>query len=289
MAHYQPRQMLVTGGAGFIGANFIHYMLAHDNSVQIINLDKLTYAGSLTHLKNLPSPHRHYFIEGDIADESLVNHVIQHHHIDTIVHFAAETHVDRSIEDPGDFIRTNLTGTYVLLEAARHHWLDLSADDCHLRRFHHISTDEVFGSLSADEPAFTEDSRYNPHSPYAASKAAADHLVRSYYTTYALPITLTNCSNNYGPYQHAEKFIPTIINACIHKQPIPIYGNGKNIRDWLYVEDHCAAILSVITQGKIGESYNIGGNNEWDNLALAKYIACKWINTIQVNNLMQHY
>lgn len=270
--NYQARVMLVTGGAGFIGANFIRLALQHDPALTIINLDKLTYAGNLANLANLPHPDRHHFVQGDITDTTLVRHLMAHHHIDTIVHFAAESHVDRSISGPQAFIETNIVGTFVLLEAARHHWINIENADLTKRRFHHISTDEVFGSLQPTDPLFTETTRYQPRSPYSASKAGSDHLVQAYHHTYGLPITMTNCSNNYGPYQHKEKLIPTIINACLNWQPIPIYGNGKNIRDWLYVEDHCLGILEVIKHGRLGESYNIGGHNEWENLALAQYI-----------------
>ena len=269
---YQPRSMLVTGGAGFIGANFIRHVLSQDADVRIINVDKLTYAGSLDNLHDLPDPERHHFIRGDITDATLIRHVLQHHHIDTIVHFAAESHVDRSISGPAPFVETNIMGTFVLLEAARHHWFEVEECLPQHCRFHHISTDEVFGSLSPHDPLFTEQTPYHPRSPYSATKAGSDHLVYAYHHTYGLPITLSNCSNNYGPYQHPEKFIPTVIRACLMEQPIPIYGNGRNIRDWLYVEDHCRGILQVIKQGKVGESYNIGGNNEWENIALANYI-----------------
>lgn len=280
MTSYQPRSMLVTGGAGFIGCNFIHYMLTHEPTIRIINLDKLTYAGSLDHLQQLPNPEHHHFIQGDITDANLVRHVLQHHHIDTIVHFAAESHVDRSITSPSDFIKTNVTGTFVLLEAARHHWFAVEERLPSQCRFHHVSTDEVFGALQANDPPFTEKTPYQPRSPYSASKAGSDHLVRAYYHTYGLPISLSNCSNNYGPYQHAEKFIPTIIRACLTEQPIPIYGNGKQIRDWLYVEDHCRALHHIIKKGKLGESYNIGGNNEWENIALATHI-CEQLNSLK--------
>jgi dTDP-glucose 4,6-dehydratase len=272
MSHYQPRCMLVTGGAGFIGANFIRYALSAMPNVQIINLDKLTYAGSLDNLANLPNPDRHRFIQGDITDAALIRHLLHHYHIDTIIHFAAESHVDRSIASPAAFVETNVLGTFVLLEAARHHWIDVDNTDLSQCRFHHISTDEVFGSLNHNDPAFSETTAYQPRSPYSASKAGSDHLVNAYYHTYGLPITITNCSNNYGPYQHTEKFIPTVIQSCLHSKPIPIYGNGKNIRDWLYVTDHCCGILAVLTQGKVGQSYNIGGNNEWENLQLAHFI-----------------
>lgn len=272
---YQPHYMLVTGGAGFIGANFVRYMLTNHPQVKIINLDKLTYAGNLANLENLPHPEQHHFIQGDITDAALVRHIMNHHHIDTIVHFAAESHVDRSITGPQAFIETNIVGTFVLLEAARHQWIEIENADLSKRRFHHVSTDEVFGSLQPEDPLFTETTRYQPRSPYSASKAGSDHLVNAYHHTYGLPVTMTNCSNNYGPYQHEEKFIPTIIKSCLKGQPIPIYGNGKNIRDWLYVEDHCRGIVDVIQEGVLGESYNIGGHNEWENLKLAQYICDK--------------
>lgn len=255
--------MLVTGGAGFIGSNFIRHVLAHEPNIDIINLDKLTYAGSLDNLQHLPDANRHHFIQGDICDATLVNHIMQHHHIDTVVHFAAESHVDRSIQDPTAFITTNVLGTFTLLEAARHH---------QIKRFHHISTDEVYGSLQLHDPAFTEQTAYQPRSPYSASKAGSDHMVQAYYHTYQLPITMSNCSNNYGPQQHPEKFIPTVIRNCLNRTAIPVYGQGKNIRDWLYVDDHCSAILAILNHGKVGETYNIGGNNEWENLALAELI-----------------
>ncbi len=269
---YQPHSMLVTGGAGFIGANFIHHVLKNEPDVHVINLDKLTYAGSLAYLNNLADADRYHFIRGDINDTKLVRHILQHHHIDTIVHFAAESHVDRSISSPAAFVETNVMGTFSLLEAARHHWFEVEKckpDHC---RFHHISTDEVYGSLQPNDPLFTETTPYSPRSPYSATKAGSDHLVNAYYHTYGLPITLSNCSNNYGPFQHAEKFIPTVIRSCLKWQHIPIYGNGKNIRDWLYVDDHCRGVMQIIKQGKMGENYNLGGNNEWENISLANYI-----------------
>lgn len=268
---YQPRSMLVTGGAGFIGANFIRHVLAHEPNIHIINLDKLTYAGSLDYLKDLPQ-NRYHFIRGDITDAAQVRHLLQHNHIDTIVHFAAESHVDRSIAGPADFVQTNLLGTFTLLEAARHHWFEVENSEPAHCRFHHISTDEVYGSLNSNDPGFTENTPYDPRSPYSATKAGSDHLINAYYHTYGLPVTISNCSNNYGPYQHAEKFIPTIIRSCLNWQRIPVYGNGKNIRDWLYVEDHCRGILQIIKQGKMGDKYNLGGNNEWENIALARLI-----------------
>lgn len=277
---YIPRFMLVTGGAGFIGANFIRHVLTHENDIHIVNLDKLTYAGSLDNLKDLPNAERYHFIQGDICDAALVRHVLQHHCIDTIVHFAAESHVDRSITGPAAFIETNINGTFTLLEAAKQHWFDIENCKPEHCRFHHISTDEVYGSLLPSDPAFTENTPYRPNSPYSASKASSDHLARAYYHTYGLPVTISNCSNNYGPYQHAEKFIPTIIRSCLAGQPIPVYGNGKNIRDWLYVEDHCTAVMAVINNGRVGESYNIGGNNEWENITLAKFI-CEQLDKIK--------
>lgn len=279
MNHYQPRVMLVTGGAGFIGSNFVRHALEHDSTVNIINLDKLTYAGSLDHLAHLPHAERHHFIQGDINDMHLIRHVLHHHHIDTIVHFAAESHVDRSITGPKDFVETNINGTFTLLEAARHHWLEVEGRSPEQCRFHHISTDEVYGSLNYDSPGFSEESPYDPRSPYSASKASSDHLVNAYHHTYGLPITMSNCSNNYGPYQHTEKLIPTIILSCLNERSIPIYGKGKNIRDWLYVDDHCHGIMKIIHQGKVGNRYNIGGNNEWENIQLAEYI-CEQLNQL---------
>lgn len=279
-AKYQPKNMLVTGGAGFIGANFIHYINKTQPEIKIVNLDKLTYAGSLENLENLAKPEQHQFIKGDICNVKLITEILTKHNIDTIVHFAAESHVDRSISGPAAFIQSNLIGTFSLLEAARMHWLNNDNRDQQSCRFHHISTDEVFGSLNASDPLFTETTAYQPRSPYSASKAGSDHLVDAYYHTYGLPITLSNCSNNYGPRQHSEKLIPTIINACLAEKAIPIYGNGSNIRDWLYVEDHCKGIWLIIENGAVGEHYNIGGDNEWDNLALAKKI-CQLMDTIK--------
>ncbi len=269
---YQPHHVLVTGGAGFIGCNFVRYLLSTDAQVNIVNLDLLTYAGSLDNLTALPDPGRHTFVQGDICDRALVDHLLQAHRIDTVVHFAAESHVDRSITGPASFIQTNLVGTFTLLEAARAAWLEKPGVARKAVRFHHISTDEVYGALTRAEPAFTETTPYSPNSPYSASKAGSDHLVRAYFHTYGLPVTTTNCSNNYGPYQHGEKFIPTVIRSCLQQQPIPVYGDGSNIRDWLYVDDHCRGIDRVIRQGALGECYNIGGCNEWANLAIANKI-----------------
>lgn len=272
MNNYIPKNILVTGGAGFIGCNFIRYLLAQNPNVFIVNLDLLTYAGSLTNLEELADEKHHHFIQGDICNRILIDSILREHKIDTIVHFAAESHVDRSITGPAAFIQTNIIGTFTLLEAARQYWLiekKYAENNC---RFHHVSTDEVYGSLQAHDQPFIETTPYAPNSPYSASKAGSDHLVRAYFSTYGLPVTLTNCSNNYGPYQHKEKLIPTVILACLNSQAIPVYGNGSNIRDWLYVEDHCKAIQAVICKSKIGESYNIGGENELANITLIEKI-----------------
>jgi dTDP-glucose 4,6-dehydratase len=267
---HRPRNVLVTGGAGFIGCNFVRYLLATDPEVRIVNLDLLTYAGSLDNLRDLPDPARHVFVQGDICDRGLVDRLLREHQIDTLVHFAAESHVDRSITGPAAFVETNLVGTFTLLEAARTAWLD--GKTAEHSRFHHISTDEVYGTLGRDNPPFTETTPYAPNSPYSASKAGSDHLARAYFHTYKLPVVTTNCSNNYGPFQHGEKFIPTVIRSCLRQQPIPVYGDGSNIRDWLYVEDHCRGIEAVIHQGRLGETYNIGGCNEWANINIVKKI-----------------
>lgn len=271
MKQHTPEIMLVTGGAGFIGSHYVHHALTQYPQLKIVNLDLLTYAGTLKNLQNLPDQNRHHFIQGNICDKKLVQSILQEYKVDTIVHFAAESHVDRSIIDPTIFIETNVLGTLVLLEAARHYWLSqkMNADQC---RFHHISTDEVYGTLTPKDPAFTEHTPYAPNSPYSASKASSDHLVRAYFETYQLPITISNCSNNYGPNQHPEKLIPTIIRSCLENKAIPIYGNGKNRRDWLFVNDHCHAIDSVIQNGRLGESYNIGGNTECENIEIAQKI-----------------
>lgn len=260
------KNILITGGAGFIGSNFIHH-INQNPQFNLLNLDKLTYAGFLSHLNHLPHPEQHNFIEGDICDADLVQKLMQTHNIDTIVHFAAESHVDRSIAGPAEFITTNIVGTFTLLEAAKKHWQQQGD-----YRFHHISTDEVYGSLSPTDPAFSETTAYDPNSPYSASKASSDHLVRAYHATYGLPVTLSNCSNNYGPRQHTEKLIPTVIKACMNRQPIPVYGDGSNIRDWLYVTDHCEAIQKILQLGKNGETYNIGGDAEWSNIELVRLI-----------------
>lgn len=262
------RNVLVTGGAGFIGSNFIRSLMVNEQGVEIVNLDALTYAGSAENLQGLPDPERHNFIHGDIGNRQLVDELLREHEIDTIVHFAAETHVDRSILGPAQFIQTNVIGTFVLLEAVREYWLDERSLSSQEVRFHHISTDEVFGSLRPGEPAFNENTPYAPNSPYAASKAASDHLVRSYGQTYGLPFSITNCSNNFGPYQFPEKLIPLMISNALKGLPLPIYGDGLQIRDWLYVGDHCEAILEVIRSGKPGETYIVGGNNQPTNLVV---------------------
>jgi len=269
---YQPRHMLVTGGAGFIGCNFVRYMLQTDSDVRIVNLDALTYAGSLDNLQGLADASRHTFVQGDICDRALVERLLRQHDVDTVVHFAAESHVDNSIAGPEIFVKTNVMGTFTLLDAARQFWQQKkgwSELEC---RFHHISTDEVYGTLAAGDAAFCETTPYAPNSPYSASKAGSDHLVRAYFHTYGLPVTTTNCSNNYGPYQHQEKFIPTVIRACLDKKPVPVYGDGSNIRDWLYVTDHCTGIDAVVRNGRLGETYNIGGINEWANINIVRLI-----------------
>jgi dTDP-glucose 4,6-dehydratase len=274
------RHILVTGGAGFIGSNFVHYLLQSEPDVQIINLDALTYAGSLENLKDLPDPSRHVFIPGDITDRELVDRIFAEYEIDTVVHFAAETHVDRSILDPGAFVQTNVIGTFTLLEAARKAWLVDKTVPRDAVRFHHVSTDEVFGTLSKADPPFREETAYQPRSPYAASKAASDHFVRAYYTTYGLPISISNCSNNYGPRQFPEKLIPLMILNATNGKPLPIYGDGMQIRDWLYVDDHCEALWKVATQGKVGETYCIGGDNQPANIEIVRTI-CQILDELQ--------
>lgn len=268
------KNLLVTGGAGFIGSNFVHYVLTHEPELTIVNLDKLTYAGNLHNLDGLQDHPRHFFVQGDICDPTLVRKVLRDHSIDTIVHFAAESHVDRSISGPAAFVQTNIVGTFILLEEARQFWLvegNLPPDNVRLQ---HVSTDEVYGSLAPDDPPFSETTPYAPNSPYAASKAASDHLVRAYAHTYNLPVTITSCSNNYGPRQFPEKLIPLLILNCLAGKPLPVYGDGRQIRDWLYVEDHCTAILQVLKSDRTGETYNIGGHNQPTNLAVIQTL-CK--------------
>jgi len=259
--------LLVTGGAGFIGSNFVLSTIAATGE-PIVNLDKLTYAGNLQNLASLAGDARHHFVKGDIADRGLLRRLLAEHRPRAIVHFAAESHVDRSIEGPAEFIQTNVVGSFILLEEARTWWGALPAGERERFRFLHVSTDEVYGSLGPADAAFAETHPYAPNSPYAASKAASDHLVRAYHHTYGLPVLTTNCSNNYGPHQYPEKLIPLMITNALADKPLPVYGDGLNVRDWLYVLDHCDAIRAVIDKGRVGETYNIGGASEKNNLEL---------------------
>jgi len=266
------RRLLVTGGAGFIGCNFVHYWMKHHPEDRVVVLDALTYAGNLANLDPVKDHPNFHFVHGDIRDQERVERLLREERVDTIVHFAAESHVDRSILGPDTFIETNIIGTHNLLKAAKAVWLD---DPLHKRddhRFHHVSTDEVYGSLGPNDPPFTESTPYAPNSPYSASKAASDHLVRAYHHTYGLQVTTSNCSNNYGPYHFPEKLIPLCITNILQGKPLPIYGDGLNIRDWLYVEDHARAIELILEQGQVGEVYNIGGNNEWTNIDIVRLI-----------------
>lgn len=262
--------VLVTGGAGFIGAAFVRAWLASEGGY-VVNLDSLSYSGDLGRLDGIAEPRRHRFVQGDIADGPLVRRLLGEHRPRAIVHFAAESHVDRSIDSPAQFVRTNVLGTHVLLEAALEHWQSLSAGQGAGFRFLHVSTDEVYGSLGA-AGAFTEQSRYAPNSPYAASKAAADHFVRAFHHTYGLPVIVTNCSNNYGPYQFPEKLIPLVILNCLEGKPLPVYGDGGQVRDWLYVDDHCEALRLVLARGAVGQTYNIGGRCQRTNLEVVRSI-----------------
>jgi len=264
--------ILVTGGAGFIGGNFVLDWLADPSAEGIINLDKLTYAGNLVTLDPLKEDDRHIFVHGDIAEKALVTKLFSQYQPRAIVNFAAESHVDRSIHGPAEFIQTNILGTFNLLECAREYWNKLDGKAQKQFRFHHVSTDEVYGSLSLADPAFTETNPYEPNSPYSASKAASDHLVRAWFHTYGFPVVTTNCSNNYGPYHFPEKLIPLVILNALAGKPLPIYGDGQQIRDWLYVGDHCSAIREVLAKGKLGETYNIGGWNEKPNIEVVKTI-----------------
>ena len=261
--------VVVTGGAGFIGANFVHAALKA-GGVTVVNLDKLTYAGNLENLAVLTDNPRHIFVKGDIGDRRLVAELLESHRPSAIVNFAAESHVDRSITAPDDFIQTNLVGTFNLLQEARDHWKTLQGEARSAFRFLHVSTDEVYGSLEKDDPPFSETTAYAPNSPYSASKAGSDHLVRAFFHTYGLPTLTTNCSNNYGPYQFPEKLIPLVIHNALAEKPIPVYGDGSNIRDWLYVTDHCRAILAVLEKGKPGNVYNVGGKSEKTNLEVVR-------------------
>jgi len=271
--------IIVTGGAGFIGSNFVlDWCRRHDETV--INLDKLTYAGNLESVASLQGNARHRFVRGDIGDSALLTRLLAEHTPRAIINFAAESHVDRSIHGPEDFIQTNIVGTFRLLEAVRHYWAGLSAEDKVRFRFLHVSTDEVYGSLDRDEPAFTETRQYEPNSPYSASKAASDHLVRAYHHTYGLPVLTTNCSNNYGPFQFPEKLIPLVIHNALAGKSLPIYGDGQQVRDWLYVEDHCSAIHQVLEAGLVGETYNVGGGSQRVNLDVV-HTLCRKLDALQ--------
>jgi dTDP-glucose 4,6-dehydratase len=266
--NFEPRNIFITGGAGFIGSNFVHHWFANSREGRVVVFDALTYAGNIDNLAGVASDPRYAFIKGDICDEANVRALLERHEIDTIVHFAAESHVDRSILGPDDFIRTNVIGTHSLLKVAKALWVDQAIVPDH--RFHHVSTDEVYGSLGSNDAPFHEDSPYAPNSPYSASKAASDHLVRAYHETYGLKTTATNCSNNYGPYHFPEKLIPlTIVNILLGK-PLPVYGDGLQIRDWLHVEDHCAAIRLALNRGEPGAVYNVGGNSETTNITVVR-------------------
>jgi dTDP-glucose 4,6-dehydratase len=274
--------ILVTGGAGFIGSNFILQWIEQESSL-VLNLDKLTYAGNPRNLESVAAHPAYRFQQGDIVDRDLVGSLLQRERPRAIVHFAAESHVDRSIHGPDDFVRTNVNGTFSLLEEARAYWSSLPEAERDTFRFLHVSTDEVYGSLGPDDAAFSETTPYAPNSPYSASKAASDHLVRAYHHTYGLPTLTTNCSNNYGPYQFPEKLIPLIVlNACGGK-PLPVYGDGQNVRDWLYVEDHCRAIRTVLSQGRVGDTYNIGGCNEKKNLEIVNTV-CDLLDELRPND-----
>ena len=263
--------VLITGGAGFIGANFVLDWVAH-TSEKIVNLDKLTYAGNLESLASLNNNPQHVFVQGDIGDADLLTQLLAEHQPRAVLNFAAESHVDRSIHGPGDFIETNVVGTFRLLESVRGYWQALNAEDQAKFRFLHVSTDEVYGSLSPQDPAFTEQHQYEPNSPYSASKAASDHLVRAWHHTYGLPVLTTNCSNNYGPLHFPEKLIPLMIVNALAGKPLPVYGDGMQVRDWLYVKDHCSAIRRVLEGGRLGETYNVGGWNEKPNIEIVKTV-----------------
>ena len=264
-------RLLVTGGAGFIGANFVHYWLREYKQARIVVVDALTYAGNCANLCDIDGDSRFRFVQADICATDTIARLLEEEQIDCVVHFAAESHVDRSIAGPDEFIRTNVVGTHSLLKACRAQW---SRDGVMRRdvRFHHVSTDEVYGSLESTSPAFCESTPYSPNSPYSASKAGSDHLVRAYAHTYGLPVTTSNCSNNYGPYQFPEKLIPLMLTHALDGKPLPVYGKGENVRDWLYVEDHCRAIDAVLTKGRVGETYNVGGENEWRNIDIVQLL-----------------
>ena len=271
---------LITGGAGFIGSNFTLDWLADPASEGVINLDKLTYAGNLANLASISEDPRHLFVQGDIGDKNLVAKLLKEYQPRAILNFAAESHVDRSIHGPAEFMQTNIVGSFNLLECAREYWGGLEGAAKENFRFHHVSTDEVYGSLSSDAPAFSETHAYEPNSPYSASKAASDHLVRAWFHTYGFPVVTTTCSNNYGPYHFPEKLIPLVILNALNDKPLPIYGDGQQIRDWLYVGDHCAAIREVLARGQLGETYNVGGWNEKANMDVVKTI-CTILNELK--------
>jgi dTDP-glucose 4,6-dehydratase len=286
--------IFVTGCAGFIGSNFVHTWLAQSDE-RVVNLDKLTYAGNLENLKTLDGDSRHIFVQGDIGDRTLVCKLLDEYKPRAVLNFAAESHVDRSIHGPGDFIETNVVGTFNLLESVRAYWQDLPGADKEAFRFLHVSTDEVYGTLSPTDPPFAETKTYEPNSPYSASKAASDHLVRAWHHTYGLPVLTTNCSNNYGPYHFPEKLIPLVLLNALAGKPLPIYGDGQQVRDWLYVEDHCRAIARVLEAGQVGETYNIGGWNEKPNLEVVNPLrragraaaSCRWQTLCRANYLRQ--
>ena len=271
--------ILVTGGAGFIGSNFVHAWLAQHDEV-LVNLDKLTYAGNLRNLHALADDRRHHFVQGDIGDTTLVGQLLATHQPRAVLHFAAESHVDRSIHGPMDFIQTNVVGTFQLLESVRAYWAGLDDQAKQDFRFLHVSTDEGYGSLAPDAPAFSETNPYEPNSPYSASKAASDHLVRAWHHTYGLPVLTTNCSNNYGPYHFPEKLIPLVIHNALAGKPLPIYGDGQQVRDWLFVEDHCKALMRVLQDGRLGETYNVGGWNEKPNIEVVRTL-CSLLDELQ--------
>jgi dTDP-glucose 4,6-dehydratase len=279
--------IIVTGGSGFIGSNFIRFMLNEGYAEKIINLDKLTYAGNPKNLSDFQQDERYVFVQGDICNQDLVKELFLIHRPNVIVNFAAESHVDRSIDGPGDFIKTNISGTFTLLQESLRYFQTLENENQKLFRFHHVSTDEVFGSLN-DNGFFTEETPYDPSSPYSASKAASDHLVRAWQRTFGLPIIISNCSNNYGPYQFPEKLIPLMILNCLAEESLPVYGTGENVRDWLYVDDHCEAIHTIIENGKIGETYNVGGNNEIMNIDIVKTI-CNILDEIKPSTHLKSY
>jgi dTDP-glucose 4,6-dehydratase len=271
--------ILVTGAAGFIGSNFVLDLFDYKKE-DVVSLDLLTYAGNLENLSSLNNNPQHHFVRGNIGDRELVSRLLQEHQVRAVVNFAAESHVDRSISGPGDFIETNIVGTYNLLESVRAYWDGLDETSKKAFRFLHVSTDEVYGSLEKDDPAFSETNRYEPNSPYSASKAASDHLIRAWYHTYGLPVVTTNCSNNYGPYHFPEKLIPLCILNALNGKPLPIYGDGQQVRDWLYVKDHCSAIRTVLEKGKLGDTYNVGGWNEKANLDVVKNL-CTILDELQ--------